>query len=256
MNNSPIGIFDSGIGGITIFNSVKKLLPNEDVIYFSDNLHSPYGNKSLKTIKELSFKNTRWLLDKGCKIIVVACNTVTTNSISDLRNSFNFPFIGIEPAIKPAAIKTKTGKIGILATKGTLSSYLFNSTSNNYASNIEIIEKNGDGLVQLIENGIFEGVEIERLLHKYLDSMIGKKIDHLVLGCTHYPFLNKILSKILPNTIKIIDSGEAVAKQTKALINKHKINKESNQGNYSFYCNGDSSSLSKILDKKYKINII
>jgi len=111
-------------------------------------------------------------------------------------------------------------------------------------------------LVQLIENGIFEGVEIERLLHKYLDSMIGKKIDHLVLGCTHYPFLNKILSKILPNTIKIIDSGEAVAKQTKDLINKHKINKESNQGNYSFYCNGDSSSLSKILDKKYKINII
>ena len=256
MNNSPIGIFDSGIGGITIFNSVKKLLPNEDVIYFSDNLHSPYGNKSLKTIKELSFKNTRWLLDKGCKIIVVACNTVTTNSISDLRNSFNFPFIGIEPAIKPAAMKTKTGKIGILATKGTLSSSLFNSTSNDYASNIEIIEKNGDGLVQLIENGIFEGVEIERLLHKYLDSMIGKKIDHLVLGCTHYPFLNKILSKILPNTIKIIDSGEAVAKQTKDLINKHKINKESNQGNYSFYCNGDSSSLNKILDKKYKINII
>ncbi|MEO2144030.1 MAG: glutamate racemase, partial [Flavobacteriaceae bacterium] len=216
MNNSPIGIFDSGIGGITIFNSIKKLLPNEDVIYFSDNLHSPYGNKSIKTIKELSFKNTRWLLDKGCKIIVVACNTVTTNSISDLRNSFNFPFIGIEPAIKSAAIKTKTGKIGILATKGTLSSSLFNSTSNDYASNIEIIEKNGDGLVQLIENGIFEGVEIERLLHKYLDSMIGKKIDHLVLGCTHYPFLNKILSKILPNTIKIIDSGEAVAKQTKA----------------------------------------
>jgi glutamate racemase len=256
MNNSPIGIFDSGIGGITIFNSIKKLLPNEDVIYFSDNLHSPYGNKSIKTIKELSFKNTRWLLDKGCKIIVVACNTVTTNSISDLRNSFNFPFIGIEPAIKSAAIKTKTGKIGILATKGTLSSSLFNSTSNDYASNIEIIEKNGDGLVQLIENGIFEGVEIERLLHKYLDSMIGKKIDHLVLGCTHYPFLNKILSKILPNTIKIIDSGEAVAKQTKALINKRKINKESNQGNYSFYCNGDSSSLNKILDKKYEINII
>ena len=111
MNNSPIGIFDSGIGGITVFNSIKKLLPKEDIIYFSDNLNSPYGNKPIETIKKISFNNTQWLLDNGCKLIVVACNTATTNSISDLRNKFNIPFVGIEPAIKPAAMKTKTGKI-------------------------------------------------------------------------------------------------------------------------------------------------
>ena len=256
MNNSPIGIFDSGIGGITIFNSVKKLLPNEDIIYFSDNLNSPYGNKPIETIKKISFNNTQWLLDNGCKLIVVACNTATTNSISDLRNKFNIPFVGIEPAIKPAAMKTKTGKIGVLATKGTLSSDLFNTTSIDYASNIEILEKNGDGLVELIENGIFEGIEIENLLHKHLDFMINKKIDHLVLGCTHYPFLIKVLSELLPSSIKIIDSGEAVAKQTKSLLINKKIENKSNQGKYSFYYNGDSASLNKVLNHKFEIKRI
>ena len=256
MNNSPIGIFDSGIGGITIFNSIKKLLPNEDIIYFSDNLNSPYGNKSIETIKKISFNNTQWLLDNGCKLIVVACNTATTNSISDLRNKFNIPFVGIEPAIKPAAMKTKTGKIGVLATKGTLSSDLFNTTSIDYASNIEILEKNGDGLVELIENGIFEGIEIENLLHKHLDFMINKKIDHLVLGCTHYPFLIKVLSELLPSSIKIIDSGEAVAKQTKSLLINNKIENNSNQGKYSFYYNGDSASLNKVLNHKFEIKRI
>tara|TARA_B100000787_G_scaffold35163_1_gene24445 strand:- start:72 stop:842 length:771 start_codon:yes stop_codon:yes gene_type:complete len=256
MNNSPIGIFDSGIGGITIFNSIKKLLPKEDIIYFSDNLNSPYGNKSIETIKKISFNNTQWLLDNGCKLIVVACNTATTNSISDLRNKFNIPFVGIEPAIKPAAMKTKTGKIGVLATKGTLSSDLFNTTSIDYASNIEILEKNGDGLVELIENGIFEGIEIENLLHKHLDFMINKKIDHLVLGCTHYPFLIKVLSELLPSSIKIIDSGEAVAKQTKSLLINNKIENKSNQGKYSFYYNGDSASLNKVLNHKFEIKRI
>ena len=256
MNNSPIGIFDSGIGGITVFNSIKKLLPKEDIIYFSDNLNSPYGNKPIETIKKISFNNTQWLLDNGCKLIVVACNTATTNSISDLRNKFNIPFVGIEPAIKPAAMKTKTGKIGVLATKGTLSSDLFNTTSIDYASNIEILEKNGDGLVELIENGIFEGIEIENLLHKHLDFMINKKIDHLVLGCTHYPFLIKVLSELLPSSIKIIDSGEAVAKQTKSLLINNKIENKSNQGKYSFYYNGDSASLNKVLNHKFEIKRI
>jgi glutamate racemase len=256
MNNSPIGMFDSGIGGITIFNSIKKLLPKENIIYFSDNLNSPYGNKPIETIQKLSYNNAQWLLEKGCKLIVVACNTATTNSISNLRDKFNLPFVGIEPAIKPAAMKTKTGKIGVLATKGTLSSSLFNLTSADHASNIEIIEKNGDGLVKLIENGIFEGIEIENLLHEYLDFMINKKIDHLVLGCTHYPFLNKVISKILPNSVKIIDSGEAVARQTKALLINNKIESNCKQGHYSFYYNGDSATLNKVLNHKFELKRI
>ena len=218
MNNAPIGIFDSGVGGVTIFKSIQKSLPKENIIYFSDNLNSPYGNKSKKEIQDLSLKNSSWLIDKGCKIIVVACNTATTNSISLLRESFKLPFIGVEPAIKPAAINTKTGNIGVLATKGTLNSNLFNITSNDYCSEINIIEKNGNGLVEMIENGILNGIEIEKLLIRFLNPMVNSNIDHLVLGCTHYPLIKNSIRKILPENIKILDSGEAVAKQIKKII--------------------------------------
>ena len=247
MNNAPIGIFDSGIGGITIFKSIQKLLPKENIIYFSDNLNSPYGNKNKKEIQILSLKNSEWLLNKGCKIIVVACNTATTNCISMLRKSFKTPFIGVEPAIKPAATNTRTGNIGVLATKGTLNSNLFEITSNDYCSKINIIEKNGDGLVDMIENGILNGTEIEKLLLKFLSPMIKSNIDHLVLGCTHYPLINDSIEKILPNNVKILESGEAVAKQTKKIIIDKNLVGNNKNPTYNFYCNGGDNSLKKIL---------
>ena len=256
MNNSPIGIFDSGIGGITILNSIKNILPNESLIYYSDNINSPYGNKTKKEIQSLSIKKTEFLIEKGCKIIVVACNTATTNSISKLRSSFKIPFVGIEPAIKPAALGTKTGRIGILATKGTLSSELFCSTAKDFASNIKIIEKNAEGLVELIEEGVFNGEQIEKVLKQSLSHMIKKKIDHLVLGCTHYPLLKKTIQLLIPNDIKIIDSGRAVAAQTKRLLVKNKLETNLSEPKYSFYCNGSTKSLNNILNNKFIINTI
>ena len=256
MNNAPIGIFDSGVGGVTIFKSIQKSLPKENIIYFSDNLNSPYGNKSKKEIQDLSLKNSSWLIEKGCKIIVVACNTATTNSISLLRESFKLPFIGVEPAIKPAAINTKTGNIGVLATKGTLNSNLFNITSNDYCSEINIIEKNGNGLVEMIENGILNGIEIEKLLIRFLNPMVNSNIDHLVLGCTHYPLIKNSIRKILPENIKILDSGEAVAKQIKKIIITKKLTANNASPNYDFYCNGNDTSLKKILPNNLKIKTI
>lgn len=256
MNNAPIGIFDSGIGGVTIFKSIQKSLPKENIIYFSDNLNSPYGNKSKKEIQDLSLKNSSWLIDNGCKIIVVACNTATTNSISLLRESFKLPFIGVEPAIKPAAINTKTGNIGVLATKGTLNSNLFNITSNDYCSEINIIEKNGNGLVEMIENGILNGIEIEKLLIKFLNPMVNSNIDHLVLGCTHYPLIKNSIRKILPRNIKILDSGEAVAKQIKKITITNKLSANNISPYYDFYCNGKDMSLKKILPNNFKIKTI
>lgn len=256
MNNSPIGIFDSGIGGVTVFKSIQKLLPKENILYLSDNLNSPYGNKSKKEIQELSLINSEWLANNGCKVIVVACNTATTNSISLLRKTFKLPFIGVEPAIKPAAINTKTGNIGILATKGTLSSNLFNITSNDYCSKINIIEKNGDGLVEMIENGILNGTEIEDLLIKFLNPMIKSNIDHLVLGCTHYPLIKDSIIKILPNNVKVLESGEAVAKQTKKILANNNITASNINPNYDFYCNGSDRTLKKILPNNFKIKTI
>jgi glutamate racemase len=247
--NGPIGIFDSGIGGITIYNAINKLMPNESIIYFSDNLNSPYGNKSKEEIKNFSAKNTNWLIEKGCKIIVVACNTATTNSIDYLRNTYKIPFVGVEPAIKPAANNTKTGVIGVLATKGTLTSNLFNITSNDYCSEIKIIESDGQGLVELIENGIFSGEKLEKMLKLFIDPMISANIDYLVLGCTHYPLISKSLKKILPRNVKILDSGIAVAKQTKFLINKNKLVNQNDKSESIFYCNSKTSALEKVLQK-------
>src|SRR3972149_6859901 len=209
MNNEPIGIFDSGIGGTSIWKEVVKLLPNENTIYLADSKNAPYGEKSSEEIIALSVKNTEFLLSKGCKLIIVACNTATTNAIDYLRKNYAIPFIGIEPAIKPAALLSKTGAIGILATKGTLSSKLFEKTTKEYTKNITTIEQDGEGLVPLIEEGKLNSPKINTLLSTYLKPMLQFNIDHLVLGCTHYPYLIPQIKKIIGENISIIDSGEA-----------------------------------------------
>ncbi|MFL2638620.1 MAG: glutamate racemase [Flavobacteriaceae bacterium] len=256
MLNSPIGIFDSGIGGISIFEEIKKVLPNENIIYLADNFNSPYGKKSKNLITKLSFSNANFLIEKGCKLIVVACNTATTNSIKELRSKFSIPFVGVEPPIKPASEKTKTGVIGVLATSGTLKSGLFNNTTLNYTSNVKMIEKSANGLVELIEKGVFSGEKITKILKKSLKPMIKEKIDILCLGCTHYPIIIDTIQSLVPNHVQVIHSGIAVAKQTKKLIKRNKINNENNRAQYSFYCNGSIDSLNKILNNKFVITKI
>ncbi len=218
MSNSPIGIFDSGVGGTSIWKEIHRLLPNENTIYLADSLNAPYGPKGAEQIKALAKKNTELLLNNNCKLIVVACNTATTNAIDYLRATYSVPFIGIEPAIKPAALQTQTNAIGILATKGTLTSALFSNTAARFASHIKIVEQVGEGIVELIENGQLHSQAMKTLLLKFLDPMLKEHIDYLVLGCTHYPYLVPLLTELLPSHVKIIDSGAAVARQTKNIL--------------------------------------
>lgn len=256
MTTRPIGIFDSGIGGTSIWQELKQLLPNENTIYLSDSKNAPYGEKSRDKIIDLSVKNTDLLLDKGCKIIVVACNTATTNAITFLREQYNIPFIGIEPAIKPASLITKTKTIGILATKGTLNSELFEITSSKIDSQIRIIEQVGKGLVELIESGNIKSTETQKLLNQYIEPMLLKGIDSLVLGCTHYPYLIPEIQKITKNKIKIIDSGAAVAKQTKnILLQNDLLNLNTKKGYNHFYINKDKTVLTNILCKHQGVKI-
>jgi glutamate racemase len=251
-NNKPIGIFDSGIGGTSIWEAIHQLLPNEKTIYLADSKNAPYGQKSKAEIVALSIKNTEFLLKMDCKLIVVACNTATTNAIQELRSKYSIPFIGIEPAIKPAATNSKTQTIGILATQGTLNSELFNKTAEMY-KDTKIIEQVGHGLVQLIESGNIESPEITQLLHSYLEPMIEANIDYLVLGCSHYPYLIPQIKKILPPDIQIIDSGEAVAKQTQNVL-KEKVGLASiEKREPQFYTNSNPKVLSEILGNKYEI---
>ena len=251
-NNNPIGIFDSGIGGTSIWAEIHRLLPDEKTIYLADSKNAPYGQKSKAEIIALSEKNTQFLLNLGCKLIVVACNTATTNAIQELRAKYNVPFIGIEPAIKPAATHSKTQTIGILATQGTLNSELFNKNVEKF-QNTKIIEQVGHRLVPLIENGHINSPEMSKLLYSYLSPMIEANIDYLVLGCSHYPYLIPQIKKILPAHIQIIDSGEAVARQTQNVL-KEKVGFSSSNNNQAvFYTNADPKVLSEILGNQYEV---
>ncbi len=257
MKNRPVGIFDSGIGGTSIWKEVVKLVPNENTIYLADSKNAPYGEKSSEEIIALSIKNTEFLISKGCKLIIVACNTATTNAIDYLRKNYSIHFIGIEPAIKPAALLSKTGAIGILATKGTLSSKLFEKTTKEYTKNITTIEQDGEGLVPLIEDGKLNSPELNNLLSTYLKPMLNFNIDHLVLGCTHYPYLIPQIKKIIGEKVTIIDSGGAVAKQTKAVLEKHNLlSTGMSIGSHQFYTNVETKVLKEILsDVSVEFNV-
>lgn len=244
----PIGIFDSGVGGISIWIAIRNCLPQEDTLYLADSSNAPYGNKSKEEIRWLCEKNTEYLLQAGAKIIVVACNTATTNAINHLREKYDVPFIGIEPAIKPAALKSRTNSIGVLATRGTLSSALFAKTSDAFAGGVEVTEVVGSGLVELIEKGEIHSPAMTTLLKKYTAQLVAANVDYVVLGCSHYPFLIPQLTELLPKGVHIIDSGDAVAKQTERVLSKNGLLYSHNKPTYRFLTNGNKEVLNALLE--------
>ncbi|MBV1914528.1 MAG: glutamate racemase [Pseudomonadales bacterium] len=216
--NQPIGIFDSGVGGLSILESIRQTLPNEQLIYVADAAHAPYGNQTDQQIIDHSLRVCRFLLDQNVKAIVVACNTATTIAISTIRAIASIPVIGVEPAIKPAVEQSKTGVVGVLATAGTLQSTQFEKLSNLYGRtaeghSVELITQPCNGLVERVEAGDLNGPVVTQLLEQHLQPLLDRNVDTLVLGCTHYPFLIETITQITGSTVSIIHPGEAVAKQ-------------------------------------------
>ncbi len=248
MSAAPLGFFDSGIGGTSVWKEVIQLLPLENTIYLADSANAPYGVRPKGEIINLSIKNTEFLLEQGCKLIAVPCNTATTNAIDYLRKTYKVPFIGIEPAIKPAALKTATGNVGILATKGTLSSALFKDTQERIEKDINLIEVVGTGIVELIEAGEQQSDHMRQLLQELIKPFITAQIDYLVLGCSHYPYIKNNLQQLLPPGVQIIDSGVAVARQTRAILQQHELLNASNlPGRHQLYSNADPAVLQHIV---------
>ena len=254
MENKPIGVFDSGIGGTSILKEIVKLLPNENFIYLADSANAPYGEKEANVIIDLCKKNVDLWLAKGCKLIVVACNTATTIAIETLRSEYNVPFVAIEPAIKPAVLNTSTNTIGILATKGTLNSSLFSKKVDVYnRQNIKIIEVVGKGLVDCLEKGDFNSIYLKDLVYSYIKPMLEQDIDYLVLGCSHYPYLLPIINELVPNHVKVIDSGEAVARQTKNILIKNTlISRNRSKGALIIKTNGNRAIICRIWRNLFK----
>lgn len=251
-SSNAIGFFDSGLGGLTILSEVCRTLPNEQLIYLADSKNAPYGKKSNEEIIALSIKNTEKLISLNCKIIVVACNTATTTAIKILRENFDVLFVGIEPAIKPAVLKSISKKIGVLATKGTLNSKLFASTTKSYRSTHSFIEVEGNGLVELIESGKINATKT--LLEFYLKPMLIAGVDNIVLGCSHYPMLIPVIRQITGPNITIIDSGEAVARQVKNILTQNNLlcTKKTASSNQ-FYINGRNKEVMLTFFKKLSI---
>lgn len=248
MENPSIGMFDSGVGGLSVWKEVMGLLPYESIFYYADNRYCPYGNKE----GELIVKRTRYIIDfllaKKCKLIVIACNSATAAAVDLLRKEYKVPFVAMEPAVKQASLNTITGHIGVLATDMTLQGRQFNETSRKFAEGLDVHVQVGHGLVEIIESGRIDTPETEALLRRYLEPMIAKQVDQLVLGCTHYPFLIPVIRRIVPERMNVIDPSSAVARQVKNVLGQHDLLvTEKRPPHYFFYTSGDPVILKQFL---------
>ena len=218
-NNSPIGIFDSGVGGLSILRAIRKELPGERAVYLADQAHVPYGNRALENVRTLSIAIARFLINQNAKIIVVACNTASAAALHQLRKSFpKIDFVGMEPAIKPAIGISRSGVVGVLATPATFQGTLYESLVERFAGNVQILQDTCPGLVKQIENGEFNSTKTRDILTRSIEPMIDKGADTLVLGCTHYPFVVPTIKEITESRVTVVDPAPAVARQTKRLL--------------------------------------
>ncbi|MBR3989110.1 MAG: glutamate racemase [Bacteroidales bacterium] len=244
---ATLGIFDSGSGGLSVYRELVKVLPRERFIYYSDNAHCPYGEKTALYIQERARFITDFLLGKGADIIVVACNTATAAAISMLREEYpSVPFVGMEPAVKPAALGTRTGVIGVLATAGTLKGSKYLHTRGRFEDNVRIAEHVGQGFVELVEAGILDGPEAEATVRASLQPLLDEGAYVVVLGCTHYPFLRPVIERIAGPGVQVIDPAPAVARQAQRLLEERGVPMGEGPFSVELHSSGDPAALSRI----------
>lgn len=249
LSSSPIGVMDSGVGGISVLKHVHALLPHEDLIYFADSKHAPYGSKTADEITARCMQITDFLLQKNVKAIVVACNTATAAAIDELRETFDIPIIGMEPAVKPAAEASRNGVIGVLATVGTLKSAQFAALLESYGRNVKVVTQACVGLVECIERGELDTPETKALIRQYTMPLLAEGADTIVLGCTHYPFVKEAIREIVGENISLIDTGAAVAKQLKRqLVEKDLLSTSQEKPEVHFWTNSEAENAEQVIE--------
>ena len=247
--SSPIGIFDSGVGGLSVLRAIRQQMPDESVLYFGDQGHVPYGPRPLVEVRKFSETITRFLLDRGAKLIVVACNTASAAALKQLRQTFpDVPFVGMEPAVKPAAEHTRSGIVGVLATPATFQGALYASVVERFASNVTLLQDTCPGLVQQIERGELDTSETRTILVSALRPMLDRGIDTVVLGCTHYPFVIPLIQEIVGPEVRVIDPAPAVARQVARLLDSSgKRAAGSRSGTVRFITSGEAARFESLL---------
>ena len=247
---SSIGVFDSGVGGISVLKHIHTLLPNEDLMYVADSKFAPYGNKTPEFIQERALWIADFLIGKGAKALVVACNTATAAAVDLLRQKYHLPIIGMEPAVKPAAAASKTGVIGVLATSGTLKSAQFAALLEHYGQQVEVVTQACHGLVECVERGELDSTATQDLLASYVQPLIAAGADTIVLGCTHYPFVRPLIENLVGDDVVLIDTGAAVAKELKRRLEDTRLfNGETQIGQVGFWSNSTHANAEDIVTR-------
>jgi glutamate racemase len=250
MSSRPIGIFDSGVGGISVLKHIRALLPHEHLMYVADSLYAPYGNKTPEEITARCMILADFLMSQNVKALVVACNTATAAAIDELREAFDIPIIGMEPAVKPAAEASKNGIIGVLATVGTLKSAQFAGLLEAYGRDVKVVTQACVGLVECIERGELDSTETKALIRHYTAPLLAEGADTIVLGCTHYPFIKHVIQEIVGDKITLIDTGAAVAKQLKKkLEEKGLLSASQEKAEVHFWTNSEAENAEQVTEK-------
>jgi glutamate racemase len=248
-SSNPIGVFDSGVGGLSVLRAMRAQMPEEDVIYFGDQEHVPYGPRPMEQIQQFSEGITRFLLAQQAKLIVVACNTASAAALKYLRGKFpEVPFVGMEPAVKPAAEHTRTGVVGVLATPATFQGALYASVVERFAHGVQVLQHTCPGLVGQVERGDLDGPRTRAILEEALRPMLEKNIDTVVMGCTHYPFVIPLIQQIVGAGVRVIDPAPAVARQARRLLEAGGLKKaEGGMGAACFYTSGEAGAVQSLL---------
>lgn len=247
-HSGPIGIFDSGVGGLSVLRHMRALLPHEDLLYIADSGNAPYGDKPPDWIRSRSIELTGWLLGSGAKAIVIACNTATAAAAAALRERHAVPVIGMEPAVKPAAAATKTGVVGVLATVGTLKSAQFAALLDRFAAGIEVVTQPCPGLVECVERGELDTPATQALVTSYVEPLLARGADTIVLGCTHYPFVQPLIAKIAGPAVTLIETGPAVARQLERRLHDSTIAADrARHGENAFHASGNLERAAQVM---------
>ena len=252
---ADLGVFDSGVGGLSVLRELRALLPHENIVYVADSANVPYGTKPPEVIRHRSMAIARFLVEKRhARAVVVACNTATTHAVNLLRQTFSgVPFVGMEPAIKPAAAATRSGVVGVLATDATLDGERFASLTKRHAEGIEVLTQGCPGLVEQVEAGDLSGPRTIDLLQRYTAPLLAGGADTIVLGCTHYPFLRDTLQGLLGPTVTLIDTAAAVARQTaRVLADRHNPDASGAAGRVVFFTSGDPGAVRRSLERLWE----